>query len=72
MTYHYTSKGRVQRDIADENDKLIGSAVRTPDGGYYLLDQDKKLMRKLPFSGFDGALNYFNAEYKYWIKQCSS
>jgi hypothetical protein len=69
MTYHFTSKGRVQRDIADDDDKLVGAVVRTPTAHYYLLDQDKKLMRKLPFSGFDGALKYFSREYKYWIKQ---
>lgn len=68
MKYHFTSTNKAVKEIADESGQVVGRVCRKPKGGYLLIDAKFKEMRSMPFSSFQGALDYFTREFKYWTK----
>jgi hypothetical protein len=71
MTFQFDSKDRIARNITDADGNKVGMVYRRPKGGYMLVDGEKREMRELPFSSFQGALDYFTREFKRWKKMKS-
>lgn len=59
MSFSFDNKSRTFRKILDEQDQVVATVQKKPQGGYDLFDADMHKVRDLPFSSFKGALNYF-------------
>lgn len=59
MSFRFDNKSRTYRKILDEQDRVVATVQKKPQHGYDLFDADMHKVRDLPFSSFQGALNYF-------------